>query len=64
LRVFGSAPDGDNLVPKLARKLNPEVPQTANTLYRNQVTGKRSAMPQRVVSSNSGAEQWCRVNVI
>ncbi len=58
-RIFGTAPDSRDLVTKLARELNSEVTQTADTQHRNQVAGERTAVTQRVESGNSGAEQWC-----
>ena len=62
-RIFGPAPDRRDLVAKLVRELNSEVTQTADALHRNQVAGKRTAVPQRVEGGNSGAEQRRRFDV-
>src|SRR6202000_457856 len=55
--VFRPASDGCNFVPELRRKLDSQVAQAADALYRNQVAGKRTAVPQRIEGGHSGTEQ-------
>jgi len=55
--VSDPRPDRHDLITKFVRELNPEVTKTADTFHRNQVSGERTAMPQRVVGGNSGTEQ-------
>src|SRR5208282_2151664 len=62
-RVFRPPPDRRHLITKLVRELNSQMTQTADTLHRNKVAGESTAVPQRVVGGNSGAEQRCRVGV-
>src|SRR5512146_2912743 len=57
--VFRPAPDGRYVVAELVRPLNAEVPQTTDTLHRNNVAGERTTVAQCVVSGDSGAEQRC-----
>ena len=55
--IFGAASDGRDFIAKLICKLNSEMTETANTLHGNEVAGQCIAVPQRVVSCNSGTQQ-------
>ena len=62
-RVLGSAPDGGHVVAELARELNAEVTETADSLHGDEVAGERTTVPQRVEGGNAGAEQRRRFGV-
>ena len=62
-RIRGAAADRRNLVSEFVRELNPEVAQTADALYRDQVARERAAVPQRVVGGDSGAQERRRFDV-
>lgn len=53
--LVGAAPDGDGAKAHLAGVLNSEMAETADALDRDQVSGARSGIAQRVVNGNAGA---------
>src|SRR3989441_1021668 len=56
-RVSRPASDGRDLVAKLARELNSQMTQPADPQHSHEIAGERAAVPQGVVSGDSGAEK-------
>src|ERR1700730_18198028 len=61
--VVGPASDSRYVITKLVSKLNSQMTQAANALHCDQVTGQGTTVPQRIVGSDSGAKQRCRLGV-
>ena len=58
LGIFWAAADGRDGKSKFISELNSKMAQTADALYRHQISRTCAAVAQRIESGDAGAEQW------
>src|SRR5262245_57787026 len=61
--AFGPESNGRHVIAELARELNAEVAQPADSLHGNKVTRTRAATAQRIEGGDAGAKQWSCLDI-